>query len=82
MNVSLNENIQGIPRVKYEGKPKEAYLDELMFQNGLFRSNITQAINHMVDAWALVRRGVDIEGILEKDKLEKDRIGIKENNIS
>ena len=77
MNVALNENIQGIPRVKYEGRPKEEYLDELMFQNGLFRSNINQAINHMVDAWALVRRGVDIEGILEKDKLEKEKVGRK-----
>lgn len=52
---------------------KEACYEKLMeIVGGYYRTNINQAINRMTDAWALVRRGVDIEGILEKEKADHD----------
>ncbi len=73
MNIVINDCTNSTDRVDRKGKSPYEFYKEVMFQGGCFKSHISQAINRMVDAWALIRRGVDIEGILEKDKKENEK---------
>lgn len=68
LNLAVNEESGSLPGIDFVNKTKEEYYTELMIEGGYYRNNINQAFNRMTDAWALVRRGVDIEGVLEKER--------------
>ena len=78
MNVALFRELNG--ETKTIAKLDDKGLQEYCFEHQEYTNNIKVSdIPHMIDVWALIRRGVDIEGILEREK--KNGRKVSENPI-
>ena len=67
MNVALYRELDG--DTKPIAQLDDKGLQEYCFDHQCYTNNIKVSdIPHMIDVWALIRRGVDIEGILEREK--------------